>query len=162
MTKLNSANWKRTLYYLRRNGLRNTLYAVAERLEQKQEAVYTYCEPDETELQEQREYRFNDKPLFSILVPTYCTPKLYLEEMIFSVLEQTYDNLELIVADATPDDSVEKLVQSITEKEEERYGRSRIRYHRRSGLSIPRLLQKCKKDSPGILGNRCSFNKVRF
>lgn len=37
------------------------------------------------------------KPLISIVVPVYNTPKVFLIEMIESVLNQTYDNLQLCI-----------------------------------------------------------------
>ena len=38
---------------------------------------------------------------FSVLVPLYNTPKRFLKEMIESVLAQTYENLELCLADGS-------------------------------------------------------------
>lgn len=108
---MNLANWKKTIYYLRRNGIKNTFYAVCERLQQKRAENYCYKEPDSQTLTAQRNHDFKVKPLFSIVVPLYRTPKEYLVEMIDSVLCQTYDRLELILADATEDDSVECIVR---------------------------------------------------
>ncbi|MGI6168516.1 MAG: glycosyltransferase family 2 protein [Christensenellales bacterium] len=58
-------------------------------------------EPGRDELREQRiaSRKFAYRPLISILVPTYNTDRLMLEEMIQSVYAQTYDNWELCVAD---------------------------------------------------------------
>lgn len=42
---------------------------------------------------------FTDKPLVSIILPIYNTPEPYLRECIQSVLDQSYDNWELCVAD---------------------------------------------------------------
>lgn len=44
---------------------------------------------------------FVRKTKFSIVVPLYNTPALFLGEMIFSVLEQTYPDWELCLADAS-------------------------------------------------------------
>lgn len=60
--------------------------------------------------------------LFSILVPTYRTPENYLREMIDSVLAQTYGSFELILADASGDESVKQVVDTYEDK--------RIRYIR--------------------------------
>lgn len=47
----------------------------------------------------QREYRFADPPLISVVTPVYNTPEPYLEEMAASVRNQTYGCWELILAD---------------------------------------------------------------
>ncbi len=108
---MNLANLKKTIYYLRRNGVKNTFYAILEGLWQQKAKAYHYTAPDTPTLTAQRNHEFTIKPLFSIVVPLYRTPKDYLIEMIDSVLGQTYSRLELILADATGDDSVERIVR---------------------------------------------------
>lgn len=130
MKKITHANWKKTVYYLRRNGLKNTFYAVLERLAGRKEDAYSYTGPSDKELERQRQHSWIGEPLFSILVPTYRTPEGYLREMIDSVLDQTYSKLELILADATEDDSVERIVREYMDREQEKYGCQRIRYQR--------------------------------
>lgn len=134
-----AAHWKKTLYYLQRNGLKHTCYAVLERLQQMcdKTAVYEYHEPEEAELIRQRALaqdmvRSGNAPLFSILVPLYRTPQGYLKDLVESVLNQTYPKLELILADATEDDSVEQRVRLLLAEESDRWEESRIRYHRLS------------------------------
>lgn len=53
------------------------------------------------QMDEQRKLaaEFAYRPLVSIVVPTYNTDKGMLEEMICSVLDQTYDRVELCIAD---------------------------------------------------------------
>ena len=131
MRKLSAGNWRKTVYYLKRNGVKNTYYAVKERLLGKRQE-YVFCETKKDELQAQRARKFENGPLFSILVPLFRTPETYLRELIDSVLEQTYPYLELILADATEDDSVEAVVQEYMAGEKERYGSRRIRYQRLS------------------------------
>lgn len=108
---MNLADLKKTIYYLRRNGIKNTFYAILEGLWQQKAKAYHYAAPDDRTLTAQRNHEFTIKPLFSIVVPLYRTPKDYLIEMIDSVLGQTYSRLELILADATGDDSVERIVK---------------------------------------------------
>ena len=61
------------------------------------------------ELQKQREKEFAYSPLISIIVPTYKTPVVFLREMIDSVINQSYINWELCIADGSEGDpSVEK------------------------------------------------------
>ena len=150
------ANGKKTLYYLRRNGLKNTVCAVLERLEQQREEKYNYEGPSEEELAQQREHGFRVRPVFSILVPLYRTPEGYLAEMVESVLTQTYPELELILADATEDDSVESIVREYMAGEMARYGRQRIVYQRlerNGGISenSNEALKLAKGDYVGLL-----------
>ena len=47
-------------------------------------------------------------PKFSIVIPVYKTPEKFLKEMLDSIVEQTYANWELCIADGSPaGDSVE-------------------------------------------------------
>jgi GT2 family glycosyltransferase len=57
--------------------------------------------PTEQEAKDQRETKFSRDIKFSILVPLYNTPKKFLNEMIDSVVYQTYENWELCLADGS-------------------------------------------------------------
>lgn len=59
----------------------------------------------EPELAEQRHRasRLTYRPCFSIVVPLYRTPLDFLGVMAESVLSQTYDNLELVLVNASPE-----------------------------------------------------------
>uniref|UniRef100_UPI004056EDCC glycosyltransferase family 2 protein n=1 Tax=Acetatifactor sp. TaxID=1872090 RepID=UPI004056EDCC len=109
---INGANIKKTIYYLKRNGVRNTWYAAKERMEEAKRAPYSYEAPDTQELDRQRNNPLEYKGVISIVVPTYHTVPEYLRELIISVLNQTYPYWELILADASSDDSVEKVAGS--------------------------------------------------
>lgn len=124
MGKINLANLKKTIYYLKRNGLRRTLSAAAERFGGTELSDYQWKPLSEAELQEQRKRSETDflDLVFSILVPTYRTPEKYLREMIESVRNQTYIRWELILADASGDDSVRQIAET--------FGDSRIHYLR--------------------------------
>ena len=118
MTKFNSANFKKTINYLKRNGLRNTYFAALERLQQN--AAYTYAAPDEEALAIQREKSQASNIKFSILVPAYRTDEAYLRDMAESVLAQSYTNFELVIADAGEDSKIEDILKE--------YGDNRIKY----------------------------------
>jgi len=120
MGKLNVANIRKTLYYLKRNGLKNTWYAAKERLDSKSRPSYIPRQITRAELREQSEWSRDKELLFSIIVPAYRTNEVYLRKMVESVLKQSYPGWELIVADATEDDSVGKIIGT--------YRDERIRY----------------------------------
>ena len=62
---------------------------------------------------------FEIKPTISIIMPVYNTPGNYLEYAIQSVINQYYPHWELCIADdASPDDSVWKLLQDFAEKDD--------------------------------------------
>ncbi|MFR8846009.1 MAG: glycosyltransferase [Waltera sp.] len=72
MAKLNIANLKKTLYYLQRNGLRETWISVRERLTETDRYFYVPCPEEELERQSCRKW---DNPVtLSIVVPLYRTP----------------------------------------------------------------------------------------
>ena len=122
-----TANLKKTYYYLKKNGISDTYVAVRERLYARTSplymAGYTYVPVLEEELEQQRQTVFDKKCKFSILVPMYETKPEFARAMIDSVVNQTYSDWELILADASKSDVVEDLVCGyITD--------SRIRYVR--------------------------------
>lgn len=69
-------------------------------------------EPSQEELDNQRKYQFEYNPKISVIVPMYNTKEKYLKELIDSLIEQTYSNWELCLADGSDDkkDYVDKLV----------------------------------------------------
>jgi len=122
MGKLNLANLKKTIYYLRRNGLKNTWHAAKERMDERNALPYSFVPITEEEAASQRKASEDMNVTFSIAVPTYHTKEEQLHEMIESVLDQTYPKWELLLADASSDDSVEKVVKTFAD--------DRIRYIR--------------------------------
>ena len=109
---LTPSNWKKTYYYLKKNGLKSAVLAAMERLEKSENDGYQYVQPSEGELAKQRQVSRDGEILFSILVPVYRTPERYFLEMIQSVLDQTYANWELLLGDASPDESLRKLAEN--------------------------------------------------
>ena len=65
MAKLSKSNLKKTLYYLKRNGLRDTYLAALERLRKKEEDAYTYCPPTPDALEEQKKQSLLNNDIFS-------------------------------------------------------------------------------------------------
>lgn len=73
---------------------------------------------------EQQISKFEIEPLISIIVPLFQTPKAFFEDMVESVLDQTYRNFELILVNADPSNKdiarvIEELIirdKRVTEK----------------------------------------------
>lgn len=86
----------------------------------------------EKERKAQREHRFEQNPLISIVIPLYNTPPGYLKAMLDSILAQTYDNFEICLADGSETQETGRQIQ-------EQYGdETRIRYRkleRNGGIS---------------------------
>ncbi len=71
-------------------------------------------------LREKTDIRRTARPLISVIIPTYNRSKLLVERAITSVLNQTYQNFEIvIVGDHCTDDTEERLKE---------FGDSRIRF----------------------------------
>lgn len=75
--------------------------------------------PSEEEKKRQRAETFSVMPKISVLVPLYNTPEQFLRDMIESVLDQTYANLELCLADASDSEhgNVALVVDSYVKKD---------------------------------------------
>lgn len=145
---INIANLKKTLYYLKRNGFRNTWYAARERLEEGRRPAYHFEEVSEKELAAQRRWSKKRDLTFSIVVPAYRTGEAYLRAMLDSVRNQSYPHWELLLADATEDDSVQKAAESCQD--------DRIHYFRlaeNQGISgnTNQALQRAGGDYVGLL-----------
>ncbi len=78
--------------------------------------------PTRRQWKAQRKTIFEKMPIISIAVPLFNTNPRFLREMIESCLNQSYQNWELCLADASEDDKVGRQVQ--------RYKDPRIRYQK--------------------------------
>lgn len=86
--------------------------------------------PSLEEAKRQREERFERMVKISILVPLYNTPEAFLREMIQSVVDQTYENWELCLADGS--DGEHGYVGEIAGEYQKKDGRGRILYRKLS------------------------------
>lgn len=121
---LNGKNIKKTIRYLQKNGIKHTYYAAKERLEAGMQAAYAYDEPDIKKLEAQRADGHKFPYRFSIVVPAYETKEEFLCGLIDSVLRQSYENWELVVADASGSGRVGEVARQYQEKDK------RLRYLR--------------------------------
>ena len=108
------------------------LYKIREAKAKKNYGTRSF--PDAARRKMEENFEFKDRPLISILVPLYNTPKNFLKEMIDSVKWQTYDNWQLCLADGS--DESHAYVEEYCLKESE--ADSRITYkklERNEGIS---------------------------
>ena len=105
MGKLNIHNLRKTISYLKCNGLRETLVTIREHLPLGSRENYRYIPPAESTLEEQRDRSWEKPVTFSVVVPAYHTPERYYREMIESVLGQT---IRTVFGEAAPPTSSTK------------------------------------------------------
>lgn len=120
------SNVRKTVNYLKKNGVRHAWYAAKERMEEERKDHYTYIAPDREQLKQQRKESADCSLTFSIVVPAYETDERFLREMADSVLTQSYAGWELIIADAGKSTGVQKTIEEILQKT----GETRIRYRK--------------------------------
>lgn len=133
--RLNKQNMDRAYSYLRRNGVRETCYKAMERLRRdRDEADYDQLRllfvPDGETLLHQRKTEFAKNYKISILVPTFETPETFLRQMLKSVMNQSYDNWELCIADGSDSDHVKRVVMETVGFFAGYAGADRIRYRK--------------------------------
>lgn len=111
----------------------------------------------------------NINKLVSIVIPCY-NHELYIEDCIKSVIEQTYENIELIIIDdGSKDRSVDRIEQ-LVEKCRERFVRFEFRSRSNRGLSatLNEALEWCEGEyfsciaSDDMLLPNKTFVQVRF
>lgn len=124
--KTNPKTVKKVFRYVRENGVRGLKSYIIQgvnRTEKPYSEWFAEQLPTKEELEMQRQKKFEKQPKISIIVPTYRTPEVFLREMIDSVVNQTYGNWELCIADGSEGDQVvERILEDYARKD------SRIKY----------------------------------
>ena len=139
--RCNYTNFKKFVLNIKNKGLKNTLRQINNIIFEKvpvdvnnkryQEWIKK-TEPNRKESQMQRNHKFEIEPKISILVPMYNTPYNFFEELVDCLINQTYSNWELCLADGSPKHNEE--LEKIYKKD------SRIKY-------------KFLNENKGIAGN---------
>lgn len=114
--KIKEKGWRVTFIEMKRYMIMGTM-AEPQNIYQK---WIELNEPTEEELENQRNTKFEKTPKISIIIPMYNTPVNFFKELVDSLIEQTYSNWELCLADGSPEKNEE--LKSIYEKD------SRIKY----------------------------------
>ncbi|MBO1681315.1 glycosyltransferase family 2 protein [[Clostridium] scindens] len=135
---VNVKNVKKGMGYIRKNGISGLREYVISRVNSMGKPYKEWFEEHRAtadELEKQRNTNFLNNHKISIIVPTFRTPIPFLREMIDSVVEQSYQNWELCIADGSEGDlAVEEELKKYVAKD------SRIKY-------------KILKKNLGIAGN---------
>ena len=142
----------RTLVYLKKNGLRATVYRVlkgagpmpVDKRKLKKIAKDYYISAQRREQEENAQFPKDIK--FSVLVPLYNTPDSFLKAMIESVQVQTYKNWELCLTDGS--DKEHSFVGEICKKYAD--GDKRIKYEKlERNLGISENTNACIRMATG-------------
>lgn len=102
---------------MREHGMRYTWGRFLAKLRFRKKAASPLYRP--SELAEQRKAHFSQSIRFSILVPLYNTPESFLREMLRSVLDQTYADWELCLADGSDAEhaDLQSVIEEVTRKD---------------------------------------------
>ena len=139
---------KKGLISLKKDGFKVTWRKTVNKIKHRKEYQNLASKPlfTEAELQQQRKHVFEKEIKFSIVVPLYNTPEKFLKEMIQSVLDQTYSNWELCMADGSDGQhgDVEKICKQYAKKDK------RIKYKKlEKNLGISENTNACIEMSSG-------------
>lgn len=107
LKKIKPYNIQKGFRYLKHYGPKEFWVRLCERMEPEEVPYGPWFEKHrlgESDLEKQRNKKWKYGPVFSVVVPAYRTPALFLEQMIESVRNQTYANWELCIANASPED----------------------------------------------------------
>ena len=89
MQKITPYKIKKAFLYLKHFGLREFMNHLFERLEPEDvpyDGWFRSHSPSREELEKQRKSKIKEGPLFSLVVPAYCTRERFFREMIDSVI----------------------------------------------------------------------------
>lgn len=106
--KLKPYNVQKGLRYLKHYGFKEFCVRLSERMEPEDVPYgpwYEQYRAKPEDLMKQKQHSFKHQPLISIVVPAYHTPDVFLRQMLDSLKGQSYQNWEVIIGNASPDDS---------------------------------------------------------
>lgn len=119
---LNKSNFDRAKNYIKDYGFKAFVLKSISKLKGERLQYKTWIEnhvATASELEAQKNHKFEYEPLISILIPTYKTPKHLLIETIDSVLKQSYGNWELCIADGNSgEDYIHEMLDEYAKKDD--------------------------------------------
>lgn len=110
---INAKNIKKAITYVKRNGVSKLVHRLryGSYIAQSDYQTWLFAQRvTKKNLETQSKTKFAYSPKISILVATFNTKEEYLKEMIDTVVNQSYSNWELCIADGSTSDFVEKYV----------------------------------------------------
>ena len=121
ISKMSPYTIQKGLRYLKHYGVKEFWVRLHERFEPEEVPYGPWYEayiPTREELEKQKKKKWKYNPKISIIVPAYKTPEMFLRQMIDSLLVQTYENWELCIANASPEDaSMEYVLKEYAKKD---------------------------------------------
>lgn len=111
---INAKNIKKAITYIKRNGVSKLVHRLryGSYIAQSDYQTWLFAQRvTKKNLETQSKTKFAYSPKISILVATFNTKEEYLKEMIDTVVNQSYSNWELCIADGSTNDFVEKYVR---------------------------------------------------
>ena len=116
VSNLSLKNISKFVSYIKRYGVKETKDRIMKKKDRDTfsfEDFYQNHKCSNSELDHQRKRKFTYEPKISIIVPAYKTPENFLNQMIDSVENQSYQNYELCIADGSVDSKeVENVLKS--------------------------------------------------
>ena len=152
--KMSPYTIKKGLLYLRHYGPKEFWIRLHERFEPEEVPYGPWYEayvPDEAELEKQRKHHFSYEPLISVAVPAFRTPETFLIQMIESLLDQTYGNWELCIANGSPEDTVMKGVLDEYMKKDSRIRVSELSENKGIAGNTNAALEMARGEFVGLL-----------
>lgn len=115
LTNINAENIRKATTYLKRNGLKgffNRLkYGVAKGSSNYSDWLLANKVTSKA-LEMQKEVKFSYAPIISVIVATFNTKEEFLKDMVDTVINQSYSNWELCIADGSTDDKVQEYLEN--------------------------------------------------
>ncbi len=109
---LQPKNWARIYALIKEKGLKKAIHILDGKIWGKPQFIdanelyqqwIQENEPTQEEIEQQRKTKFEIQPKISILVPMYNTPYKFFKELVECLINQTYENWELCLADGSPE-----------------------------------------------------------
>ncbi len=116
---------RRAIRYTKNNGIESFLPRVERYFCEKNflKNYYKKTKLTSSEIEEQKSTKFEYEPVISIIIPLYNTPIDFFNELIDTIVNQTYEKWELCLADGTAKETeVTNICKKLMEKD------SRIKY----------------------------------
>ena len=127
------ALWKKGIQYLRTYGMIKFTHKVVRKIFSVKDRPVIYAEwiqkhlPSAKELERQRNCKFKNAPLFSIVVPLFKTSQPYLRRLVESIQAQSYGKWELCLSDGSGANSP---LRSVLETYQRNDGRIKVICHK--------------------------------